>query len=113
MERTESVAAQRHRAMRWLAASLVAFAATAALAQSRGFSETVVRAPVMEGRRAVLIELTVLRPDGAGPFPLVVLSHGSPRSAEERRREGRQRLIAQSEPFLAMGFAVLVPTRRG
>jgi pimeloyl-ACP methyl ester carboxylesterase len=42
-----------------------------------------------------------------------VISHGSPRSADERRTWGRQRFIAQSEPFLALGFAVVVPTRRG
>ena len=71
------------------------------------------RAPVPHGAQPVMIDLTVLRPEGAGPFPIVVLSHGSPRSAEERRRDGRQRLIAQSEPFLSMGFAVIVPTRRG
>jgi dienelactone hydrolase len=97
---------------KWICAGVIA-AATAAQAQSRGWSESVLRAPVPQGARAVSIEVTVLRPDGAGPFPLVVLSHGSPRSVEERRREGRQRLVAQSEPFLAMGFAVLVPTRRG
>ncbi len=77
-------------------------------------NETVLRAPVVDahGRRD-LIEVTVFRPDGRGPFPLVVLSHGSPRSAEARRTEGRQRMATQSRPFLAMGFAVVVPTRRG
>ena len=76
-------------------------------------SETVVRAPVVSGVEQAYIDVTVFRPEGAGPFPIVVLSHGSPRSAEDRRREGRQRLAAQSERFVAMGFAVLVPTRRG
>jgi pimeloyl-ACP methyl ester carboxylesterase len=77
------------------------------------WTETVMQAPVAIGARQVMIDLTVLRPEGAGPFPIVVLSHGSPRSAEDRRREGRQRLVAQARPFLAMGFAVVVPTRRG
>ena len=75
--------------------------------------ESVIRAPVVRGVEQAFIEVTVFKPGGAGPFPIVVLSHGSPRSAEDRRREGRQRLVAQSQRFVAMGFAVLVPTRRG
>jgi dienelactone hydrolase len=75
--------------------------------------ESVIRAPVVRGVEQASIEVTVFRPEGAGPFPIVVLSHGSPRSAEDRRRQGRQRLVAQSRRFVAMGFAVLVPTRRG
>jgi dienelactone hydrolase len=91
----------------------VVFAAAACAAPSR-ITETVMRAPVMEanGHRET-IEVTVFRPDGRGPFPIVVLSHGSPRSWQARREEGRQRMATQSQPFLAMGFAVLVPTRRG
>jgi dienelactone hydrolase len=42
-----------------------------------------------------------------------VLSHGSPRNAQERKLAGRQRLAAQSAQFVKMGFAVAVPTRRG
>jgi pimeloyl-ACP methyl ester carboxylesterase len=75
--------------------------------------ESVIRAPVVAGLEQAYIDVTVFKPLGAGPFPIVVLSHGSPRSAEDRRREGRQRLAAQSARFLAMGYAVLVPTRRG
>jgi dienelactone hydrolase len=75
--------------------------------------ESVIRAPVVHGVEQAYIDVTVFKPAGAGPFPIVVLSHGSPRSAEDRRREGRQRLVAQSERFVRMGYAVLVPTRRG
>ena len=77
------------------------------------WNETVIRAPVAGAGQRVTIDVTVFRPDAAGPFPIVVLSHGSPRSTEDRRREGRQRLLAQGQPFLSMGFAVVVPTRRG
>lgn len=76
-------------------------------------TEAVVRAPVMSGVEQAYIDVTVFRPEGPGPFPLVVLSHGSPRSAAERRGHGRARLAAQSARFVEMGFAVLVPTRRG
>jgi len=75
--------------------------------------ENVLRVPVVSGTEQAYIDVTVFKPQGAGPFPIVVLSHGSPRDARERRLAGRQRLAAQSEPFVKMGFAVLVPTRRG
>jgi pimeloyl-ACP methyl ester carboxylesterase len=88
---------------------LLAGPAQAALA----WTESVIRAPVGAGSERVEIDVTVLRPKGVGPFPIVVLSHGSPRSAAERRMDGRQRLTAQGEPFIAMGYAVIVPTRRG
>ncbi len=77
------------------------------------YDESLVRAPVAEGARRVAIVVTVFRPSSPGPFPIVVLSHGSPRNAEDRRLDGRQRMISQAQPFLAMGYAVLVPTRRG
>ena len=82
-------------------------------AQAALLQESVLRVPVVAGVEQAYIDVTVFRPGGAGPFPLVVLSHGSPRSAEDRRAEGRQRMVAQSARFVAMGFAVLVPTRRG
>ena len=84
-----------------------------ALPAQAALHEAVIRAPVVAGVEHAHIDVTVYRPAGAGPFPIVVLSHGSPRDAGERRAEGRQRLAAQSEPFVQMGFAVLVPTRRG
>lgn len=100
--------------MRQVFAVVVAFAISAQAASAApAWTETVIRAPVDAGRETVEIDVTVLRPKGMGPFPIVVLSHGSPRLAEQRRADGRQRLTAQSEPFIAMGYAVIVPTRRG
>ncbi len=98
----------------------LAVAATCAAAGAAGaqkLDESVLRVPVVSGAtappRVDAIEVTVFRPAGAGPFPLVVLSHGSPRVAADRRRAGRMRYEAQSRAFLAMGYAVAVPTRRG
>jgi pimeloyl-ACP methyl ester carboxylesterase len=96
--------------MRALLALLLALALPAQAASS---SESVMRVPVVSGVEQAYIEVTVFRPGGAGPFPVLVLSHGSPRSAAARRAEGRQRMASQSARFVAMGFAVLVPTRRG
>ena len=92
---------------------LAGFAIAWALPAAAAPMEAVMRVPVTAGVEQAYIDVTVFRPPGPGPFPLVVLSHGSPRDAAERRAVGRLRLAAQSERFVAMGFAVLVPTRRG
>jgi dienelactone hydrolase len=52
--------------------------------------------------------VSVFKPNGAGPFPLAVSSHGRP---ADRAGIGRSRLL--SEFFVRRGFAVLVPTRIG
>jgi dienelactone hydrolase len=56
---------------------------------------------------------TLYQPDGAGPFPLLVLSHGSPPDPRDRAKTGRYRAIPQIRAFVKMGFAVIVPIRRG
>lgn len=102
-------------AVRFAAAAALALAGPAGAAAR--LDETVLRVPVSSGvgeaARVAAIDVTVFRPEGRGPFPIVVLSHGSPRSAADRRRAGRIRFEEQSRAFLAMGYAVVVPTRRG
>jgi dienelactone hydrolase len=65
------------------------------------------------GKKEVQLTATIYRPEGAGPFPLIVLSHGSTKSASERVEIGRYRLIPQIREFIKRGFAVIVPIRRG
>ncbi len=102
----------RARAVRAAAAALAAL--PLALLAAPAVEESVRRVPVgAAGARAAPIEVTVMRPAAPGRFPVLVLSHGSPRSADERRRAGRVRYEAQSRAFVAMGFAVVLPTRRG
>ncbi len=97
------------------AALLAALAGSPVFAQA--LQESVLRVPVASGwgptARIDAIEVTVFRPAGAGPFPIVVLSHGSPRSAADRRRVGRIRFEQHARAFVGMGYAVVVPTRRG
>ena len=97
--------------MRYAAIALLL--ALALPAQAARVHESVMRVPVISGVEQAYIDVTVFKPRGEGPFPIVVLSHGSPRNADERRKAGRQRLAAQSQRFADMGYAVLVPTRRG
>jgi dienelactone hydrolase len=79
--------------------------------------ETIVEVPMTErglfGDKQRELTATVYRPEGDGPFPLIVLSHGNPPNAFDRSKIGRFRKIAQIREFVARGFAVIVPIRRG
>jgi dienelactone hydrolase len=65
------------------------------------------------GKKEIQLTATIYRPQGAGPFSLIVLSHGSTKNASERLEFGRYRLIPQIREFIKRGFAVIVPIRRG
>src|SRR5437016_626782 len=75
--------------------------------------EQIVQVPLAIDGAEIALTATIFRPDGAGPFPLIVLSHGNPVRAADRTRVGRYRKIAQIRAFLERGFAVIVPIRRG
>jgi dienelactone hydrolase len=104
-------------------ASLATFLAAAALAAAGlpmpsaaqvHAEESVLRVPVQSADgRAHAIEVTLFRAPWPGPSPVVVLSHGSPRYAADRRRSGRMRFPSESRVFLSLGYSVAVPTRRG
>jgi dienelactone hydrolase len=75
--------------------------------------EDVVTIPLPPAARWPYLVATVLRPEGDGPFPVAVISHGSPAGAAERARMGRYLAPAASREFLRRGFMVLLPMRRG
>lgn len=56
--------------------------------------------------------VTLFRPQGAGPFPLVVMNHGRA-VADKRAQQGRQRYENLSRYLVSKGFVVMVPTRIG
>ena len=55
--------------------------------------------------------VTTFRPQGTGPFPLVVMNHG--RKSETRAQDPRQRYEPIARFFIRKGFAVAVPQRLG
>lgn len=67
----------------------------------------------MHGREATKpVPITIYRPAGDGPFPLVVFNHG--RSvAEKRAQQRRSRPEAIARYLAAKGFVVMAPTRIG
>ncbi len=59
------------------------------------------------------IPLTVFKPNGEGPFPLVILNHGRAGSPDRRMQPLRFRYEPQARYFVGKGFVVIVPTRVG
>lgn len=60
-----------------------------------------------------IISVHVYRPEGPGPFPLLVLSHGAPRSRAMLFTIGNGAFREQALHFRAAGAMVAVPVRRG
>lgn len=80
-------------------------------------NEQVLRIPMTITRagatQEIFLEATLFLPDGPGPFPLVVLSHGTTREPALRLSQKRLRYEIQSWEFVHWGFAVVIPMRRG
>lgn len=90
-------------------------AAAAAAAEEHSYYgprliEEKVRIPSPSGRP---IAATILRPEGEGPYGVVVLNHGVSASARERARESSDLLINSAAVFARRGYVVVMPLRRG
>jgi dienelactone hydrolase len=59
------------------------------------------------------IVVTSFRPRGAGPFPWLMLSHGTATTYEANRAIGRYRPLTPVREWVKRGYGVLVPVRRG
>ncbi|WP_240651405.1 MULTISPECIES: CocE/NonD family hydrolase [unclassified Variovorax] len=96
-------------------AALLGFAAAAlACTQAMGAAalpESVVMVPKKSGLFTTELETTIYQPDGAGPFPIVVINHG--KANGDPRFQGRYRPLGAVRFFLARGYAVVVPMRQG
>jgi dienelactone hydrolase len=60
---------------------------------------------------AVDLEVTLFKPDGAGPFPVVVINHG--KEASNNRLQPRSRYPNVARDFLRRGYAIVIPMRQG
>ncbi|WP_083444800.1 alpha/beta hydrolase family protein [Herbaspirillum rhizosphaerae] len=84
-------------------------------AASAAITEQTIAIPIAKnGNPGSDIQLTGIeyKPEGNGPFPLLVINHGSPRSSVDRpgMKPGYQ---AQARYFAEHGFVVITPMRRG
>lgn len=78
-------------------------------------NETVIEIPVLKNGQptdAYMIG-TLFKPDGDGPFPFAIISHGRPGTPGERAKVQRWRYSEQSSWLVRKGIAVIVPTRPG
>ncbi len=73
-------------------------------------NEHVIKIPAGPARRASL-QTTVFRPNGPGPFPLLIINHG--KDAGDPRLQSRDRFIFMATAFVKRGYAVMVPMRQG
>jgi dienelactone hydrolase len=63
--------------------------------------------------RSVLMHAAVLRPSGSGPFPLVVINHGSTQNADRRLRYAMPDFAELTAWFVRQGYLVVLPQRPG
>ncbi len=72
-----------------------------------GLNEAVIDIP--EGD--IALETTVFKPDGAGPFPMIVFNHG--KLPSDSHAQPRNRPVALARKLVRHGYVVVVPNRRG
>jgi dienelactone hydrolase len=77
-----------------------------------GYHEQVLELPG-NPKRPVELQVTLLTPDGPGPFPLAILNHGVGAHGERPSEETRYRISFSAFYFLARGYAVAMPMLRG
>lgn len=81
---------------------------------ARQLETEIVSIPVNVGGSIFHDDARIIKPEGDGPFPLIVLTHGTPRSAEERTKTNVATYFKnQSEYFANKGYAVIFVVRRG
>ncbi|MGN6669810.1 MAG: dienelactone hydrolase family protein [Trinickia sp.] len=73
-------------------------------------NEQVIRIPV-DAAGTVTLEATIYKPDGKGPFPLVVFNHG--KIEGDPRAQPRSRPLSFAREFVRRGYVVVAPNREG
>jgi dienelactone hydrolase len=73
-------------------------------------NEQIVMVPAGPGGREML-ETTIFRPSGPGPFPLLLMNHG--KQEGPARQQKRERFIYMATEFVRRGYAVMLPMRSG
>ncbi|KAA0597985.1 dienelactone hydrolase [Azospirillum lipoferum] len=83
-------------------------------ALAEGLTQTALSIPTRfpDGSSATL-EAMVLRPDGPGPYPIAILSHGAPRNPADRAQMTPLRYLPEAREFARRGWAVVAVMRRG
>ena len=93
-----------------MAAPLAAVVPAVAQELDTSLGESVVMVPA-GGITEPTLEVTVYRPPGDGPFPVLVVNHG--RAAGHAKLQPRYRPVLAARAFVQRGWAVVVPMRQG
>lgn len=99
---------------RWVATLLLAGAALAAPVRAQDLDARLGEAVTMVpsgGFTEPELEVTVYRPQGDGPFPVLVINHG--RAPGNAKLQPRYRPALAAREFVQRGWAVVVPMRQG
>jgi dienelactone hydrolase len=91
---------------------LTALVLCAASARAEALHREELRIP-MAAAGARGLEALLVRPDGPGKFPLVLLSHGTPRDPKTRKTRTPWAMYPQALEFARRGWAAVVVMRRG
>lgn len=73
-------------------------------------NEQILRIPA-DASGTVTLEATLFKPNGPGPFPLVVFNHG--KNTGDLHQQPRSRPLAFAREFVRRGYAVIAPNRQG
>jgi dienelactone hydrolase len=95
----------------WLLALLSAAAFGSEHRLDRSLNEEVVFIRSGSDALPTSLETTIFKPDGDGPFPLVVINHG--KEAGDPHSQLRSRFRAVSREFVSRGYVVMLPMRGG
>lgn len=75
-----------------------------------GLNETIIGIPV-DAMGTVVLEATIYKPDGPGPFPMIVFNHGKIKG--DPRAQARSEPLPLAREFVRRGYVVVAPNRRG
>jgi len=100
----------KHFRLAWLAALLAS--STFSQAQGQELVESSLRIPMPEAGKTGL-EAVMVRPNDSAAHPLALLSHGTPRDAEQRPGMTAWGFIPQAREFARRGWTTVVVLRRG
>jgi TonB family protein len=84
----------------------------AGLSPTANLNEQVLTLPG-DPARPVNLVVTIMKPDGPGPFPLAVVNHGIQTTTYLAAQQQRYRKTYQALYFLSRGYAVALPMMRG
>lgn len=74
-------------------------------------NEEVIQLNVNTAKGPVTLETTIFKPEGQGPFPLLIMNHG--KEFGQPAQQARARYLALSREFVQRGYAVVIPMRQG